>query len=229
VRPEDLTAEQQVLVRATMALVARCADDVAGRYHGQVEARELLGPGTIALYESAVTYRPEQGVSFSHYARHNVRGRMHRAIKADRLSARERVEQAMEQGYEMVSAHLEEPDPFEVVDEKPLDLAQQDCVDVLTAALIAGLEADAEANGEGAILDRLALRREVAKLPPREQELLVLLYVQELTSAEAAKKAGLTLRTLHRRHMRVLAMLRVALGLAAEGSEPRLRQRKKIK
>jgi RNA polymerase sigma factor (sigma-70 family) len=218
-------ASVEALVHANMALVIRCAADVAARYHGQVQARELLGPGTIALYEAAATYRADLHPSFSHYARNQVRGRMHRAIRTDRPPLRSRAEQ----GDERVSAHLDEPDPFDVVDERPGESAEQDGLDMLTATLVAGLEADAESRTEGATVDRLALRREVAKLPRREQELLELLYVQELTLVEAVKKLRLTLRTAHRRHLGVLEMLRVALGMGEKrprGASPATKTRR---
>jgi RNA polymerase sigma factor (sigma-70 family) len=91
-----LTDEQQALVRRALPMVRHWAARIAGRSRGRVKARELLGPGTLALYEAVRTYLEAQHPSFEYYAEIHVRGRMIDAIRMDTWSLRDRLEFLME-------------------------------------------------------------------------------------------------------------------------------------
>jgi RNA polymerase sigma factor (sigma-70 family) len=184
--------------------------EVAGRYHGRVEAEELYGPGTIALRQAVLAYRAERHPCFTDYAKHHVHGRMIDAVAKEHFSLGVRVELAMERGYEYFCAHLPERDPFAAGDDPPLDDANQACSDVLTAAIVGGFEA-IKAGGEDAAVDRLALRNAVAKLPEHERRVLSLLYEQGMTPDEVATEVRVHPNTAHNLHTSALRKLRKAL------------------
>jgi RNA polymerase sigma factor (sigma-70 family) len=227
-----LTPDQLALVREGSHLVASCAEDIARRKRGLTRKEELLGPGTIALYEAAMAYEEDRHPSFLHYARYHVYGRMLDVVRADHFSLRARVEHAMERSFSRMMSHQElDVDMFRDSDEELREGAHRGCADMLGANFLAGLLGAEQVNPEQDVSEReeyvtcLALLREgIATLPAHERVVLELFYVKGMTLDEVAGETGTHANTAQRRHVAGLRRLRKFLADRGVTRAPRVNE-----
>jgi RNA polymerase sigma factor (sigma-70 family) len=203
-----LTPAQEATLCAWLPLVPQCAKEVAAPRLDLVDPRELYAPGTFALREAVVCYREDLHPSFPEYAKHHVRGRMRDAVREEHFSTRARVERAMELGFEPLGSCWAEPDPSAMAAE--LAAANKAGQDALAAATVARLEA-ARAGEEGAVVDRIALRQAMARLPRRERAVLELQYAQGMSLDEVAAELRIHANTALMWHKSALRRLRAML------------------
>jgi RNA polymerase sigma factor (sigma-70 family) len=205
-----LDPEQRRLFDEGMPMVEQCAREVGKRYH--VPHRDLLGPGTIALYEAVETFDRGQHASFSVYARHHLRGRMIDAIRFESPSRADRIERVMERAYERVMAtHTVPVDIVHDSEEAILDASRKTQAEILAASVLAGLlDAQKEDPAEG-VIERLWLRDGVARLVKHERAVIHLVYWEHHTLEEAAAALGIPPITARRRHASALQRLHALL------------------
>lgn len=211
-----LTPQQLALVEHALPLVWHCAETIARKHRGHVQARGLHGAGTIALSNAVRRYRPDRHPSFEYYAKSHVCGRMLDAIKQDQMSFGERVAIAMESAaaaYE--ETHVIDVDLLvaeEAELERGMDLG---CEDLLTDVHLAGLfearrltpeDALAAREEYGAIVE--VFQEILPRLPREELEVLILVHQDEQTLEEASQALGIHVNTAQRRRTRALRRLR---------------------
>jgi RNA polymerase sigma factor for flagellar operon FliA len=214
-----LTPRQQLLVKTYLPMVEKNAASVARRHGNQVSPAELLGPGAVALHEAAATYEEEKHPDFEHYARHHVRGRMLDAIRAERFSARARVERAMERGFERFATHqILEVDTVMESEERILEEAERGGDDALAAAVLAGMLEQQNHDPEALFIAREeqeralgALKKGIEALAAHERRVIRLVYEQSMTLDEVARELSKGLRTVQRHHVCALRKLRMCL------------------
>lgn len=67
--------------------------------------------------------------------------------------------------------------------------------------------------------DATSLREAISSLPPKQQEVLYLLYNEGLTRGEAAERLGISLAAVHRRNRNATKSLRTILRQRGRGEE----------
>jgi len=75
-----------------------------------------------------------------------------------------------------------------------------------------------DAGADGGFDDRVVLAAELAKLPRRQREVLVLRYLADMTEVQVAEHLRISQGSVKQHHRRGLAAMRSALGGREEGS-----------
>lgn len=213
--PRPLTPEQQRYIKHGLALVERGAVAIARSYHPLVKREELLGPGTIALYEAVHAYRPERHPHFLQYAQYHVCGRMLDAVRTDHCSLRARVERAMDRAFYRMISHQEVAvdlfaDPPEKVQEGVRSGSADLAAATYLAALLEGHEASQEdqiVELEGQLATLASLHEGLASLNPYEREVIRKVYEEKLTLDEVSEHVSVPARSCQRRHASALRKL----------------------
>jgi RNA polymerase sigma factor (sigma-70 family) len=209
---EPLTADERRLWEEGVPLVKQCAAEIARRYHGLTEAKDLLAPGAFALREAARRYDPQKGRSFPVYARHHVRGRMIDDVCEQHFSLRAKVERAMDRSFEVLEAHHEpEVDYFEHDDDEILAITRKGADEVVAAAVAAAFDVVEGEDPEQAMLDHLALQKAIASLPRVEREVVEKVVREGLFLDEAAEALKIHPNTAARRYARAVLKMRAFL------------------
>ena len=154
-----------------------------------VSADDLVSYGVIGLIRALERFDPDQGVKFSTYCAHRVRGAMLDAIRS--LDWVPRAERDREKRGEVQPARMEQ--------------AELELLDTLAA--------DGPPELAEEITAERAWRHAMA-LPPRERRVLMLRYRSGLAPEQVARALGCSLQQMRRLHARALARLREELGLA---------------
>lgn len=212
--PPALTAAQRALIQDGLALVERGAVAIARSYRPRVRREDLLGPGTLALYEAVVDYREDRHPDFLQYAQYHVCGRMLDAVRIEHYALRARVERAMDRAfYRMISHQDLDVDLFTAGDEKVCDDARRGNAELAAATYLAALlegQANAEAQVvelEGQLATLESLHEGLANLTPEEREVIRRVYEGGLTLDQVAREVGLPARSTQRRHAGALRKL----------------------
>jgi RNA polymerase sigma factor for flagellar operon FliA len=233
-------AQRDQLVLAHVDLVKTMAHRLHRRLPSQVEVSELVGAGVVGLIDAAGRYEPALGVPFDAFARRRIHGAMLDALRG--VDSVPRSVRRLKRQAEDVMTRLRhtlnrEPEPEDIALEMGLTLDQyQRMLDDFRSAEIGvarTVTRDGESTdllslaidpdgGPAVHLERRELRRHLAaaltRLPPREQQVLSLSYVEELTLAEIGRVLGVGESRVSqiRTHavMRLRSLLRVWLAPA---------------
>jgi RNA polymerase sigma factor (sigma-70 family) len=201
-----LTPEQRRLFDLGMPMMRQCTGEIGAQYH--YPGRDLLGAGTLALFEVVRTYDAEQHPSFPVYARSHLRGRMIDAIKAEPSSKSARIERVMERAFEIVSSHhVVGANLFRDSEDRILEAARAGQTEVLAAAFLAGLLDRQKDDGEDGMIERLWLREGLDRLERREREVMHLVYREQKTLDEVAAALRITPKMAQKRHAAALRAL----------------------
>jgi RNA polymerase sigma factor (sigma-70 family) len=222
--PDDggppFTHDELERIHDGMALVTRCAFEVASRLRGRVKPRDLLGAGTLALMAAARAFQPSRSDNFDNYAGHHIRGRMLDAFNADRLPLLDRA------GYEMdrAAAHFGAQQTYAVhwfnATEAELEEAMDEgCHQLLMATSAAGLLAthhpSAEVLAEEQELYALAceaLEIALKELAPDDREVVLRHHRANMSLEAIGQRLGVHVNTVGRRHRRGMRSLRTAMA-----------------
>jgi RNA polymerase sigma factor (sigma-70 family) len=215
-----LSAEQRRRVTMALPMMERCCAWFVRHYPGLFSQEELLAPATIALCEAARTYRPEEHVSFGHYAKNNVQGRLFRFVKKECGTLRVKVERAMRRAQHDVSGRLRLPVDTCTDDEETLRDAMRDgAAQVAAAMFLAALQETRGATPEeqlialeGEVKRREAVTRAIVALPPELREVIVLVYVHDQSFVDIAAAVGIHANTASNRHARAIRLLHKVLA-----------------
>jgi RNA polymerase sigma factor for flagellar operon FliA len=201
------------LVMAHVDLVKSMAGRLRRRLPSQVELSELVSVGVLGLIDAASRYQPSLGVPFDAFARRRIHGAMLDALRGlDSVprSVRKRQRQAEDATSRLRQSLGREPESDEIAQALGIDLDEYlrlldelRMTEVATAresedgdgvVRLIDLAIDADA-GPHVKLERLELRRRLAdalrQLPLREQQVLSLSYVEEMTLAEIGRVFGI--------------------------------------
>ncbi|HTN90442.1 sigma-70 family RNA polymerase sigma factor [Sorangium sp. So ce1151] len=210
-----LTPAQQALVASALHEVSGAARRLAPRLRKHLSFDELMSLGRTGLVEAALAYDPAQNDSFPRFARYRIRGAMldgylREAQEQDRVLAL-----CMRGGYEYVARRRRQGDVMTDADGKAEERLL-DHVDGLAASVFATAAGMAKpATGEEALSRRQVherahalLRSSLARLTPREAEVVSMHYVD----GRPLKEVGAALRIPHPGAYRVHDRAIVRLG-----------------
>jgi RNA polymerase sigma-B factor len=224
-RDGDLLAREQ-LVKRFLPLARHLATRYCNR--GADELEDLLQVASFALIKAVDRYEPDRGAAFSSFAVPTVVGELRRHFRDSGWALR--VPRRIQEQVLEVNATVEElraelgrsPTPGEVADR--VGFPVEEVLDAIhageaynTVSLDAPLRAHdgrratiADSIGENdAGLElaesRPALRRAIGTLPEREQVILRMRFIEDLTQTEIAERLGIS-------QMHVSRLLRAALG-----------------
>jgi RNA polymerase sigma factor for flagellar operon FliA len=220
-------AERDALALAHTDMVRRVALRIARRLPPHVDRSDLVSVGMIGLLEAASRYRPSTGVPFEAFARRRVQGaimdslreldwvpRSVRALERKAAAAASILRQqlgrepsqeeiAAEIGVETASpaiaSVLHEGTPGEPLQEDVGTLEQ--CADPAESAEVLVLRSELTAR----------VRREVSRLPVREQRILDGYYQHDLTMGEIGAGIGVCESRVSQLRSAAVARLRAVL------------------
>lgn len=196
------------LIRQYQAL----AQSMVTRFCRRIEEREDLEQVVqIALVRALDRFEPERDVEFSTFAWATVRGEIKRYYRDH--SWRLRVPRRLQEHYLVVSAAIDElshelsrsPTLPEIASVTGLSLEEVvEAIEVRRAYRVASLDAPAREDGEEqlpvggldpgmtAAEDRTVVESLVSRLPEREQRIVMLRFVHEMTQSEIAERVDLS-------------------------------------
>lgn len=210
--------EAKPLAEENLGLVHHCANRFRGR---GIDYEDLYSAGCLGLLKAVKAFDSGRGVKFSTYAVPVILGEIRRlfrdggtvkvsrtlkelSLRLQRLSEGFRQEKGREPTVSEL-AELSGAEPSQVA--QALEVSQP--VLSLTAPDDEGgqLEVPTESPDE-AIVDLLALRQIMERLPEQDRMLLELRYFRSLTQSKTAKILGMTQVQVSRREKKLLAQMR---------------------
>lgn len=202
-------------------LVHRVARRIARRLPRDVSIDDLIGAGTIGLLAALTRYDDERADHFEYYAEVRIRGAILDELRAmDWLprSVRRNVRRTAEAEHTLTGRLGRPPSEREVAEHlggapRRLPVALSRAVVHLEDVREGGAEAlPAQAEVPTTHLESDERRREVAaaiaRLPMRDQQILSLYYVEELTMKQIGELMGITESRVCQLHTRLVERLR---------------------
>ncbi len=202
---------------------------IVRRYYGRgVEPDDLYQLGCIGFLKAVQGFDFSYGTCFSTYAVPKIAGEIRRflrddgAVKVSRTireqaqtlySARERLrhdlgrEPALSELAEATGLSVEEIAQTELATETPESL-QQETAEGLTLEGILGTEAPEES-----IVERIALREAIDRLPEKERMTILLRYFRGMTQEQTARVLGVSQVQISRLERRGLERLRASFAV----------------
>lgn len=200
---------------------------LANRFRGRgIEYEELFSAGSLGLVKACDNFDESRGLCFSTYAVPVILGEIKRlfrdggAVKLSRslkelsLRARKAREEFLKSGKEPTISELAEhlgistEEAAEAIQASapPLSLTAFDSEDNDNANIEIPVE-----SAESSLIDRLALRQCLERLPKVDRTLIILRYFRNKTQAETGELMGLSQVQVSRRERKILESLRLQL------------------
>lgn len=227
-----------LLLRAAAGDGAACSElvesnsgliwSVARRYFGRgVDSDDLYQLGCLGFLKAVRGFDPAFGTQFSTYAVPKIAGEIRRflrddgAIKVSRslreqaamvFTARERLKNAL--GREPALSELSEETGLSAEEIAQCELAVA-APDSLQRETGDGLTLEGALGGESpeeGLIERIALREAVDRLPEREKMTILLRFFKGLTQEQAARLLGVSQVQVSRLERRAIEKLRLALS-----------------
>lgn len=216
------TAAQSKIIEDNLGLVHASARRFMGR---GIEYDDLFQAGCMGLVKAVLGFDTGRNVQFSTYAVPVIMGEMRRLFRDDgpvkvsrslkelslkALRTRERLRAVL--GREPTLTELSQSlgiEPAEIAEAldaamTPISLTVDDDGD--------DVQADIRCEGdEEMLVDRLALKDAILKLPAGDRTLIILRYFKNRTQSETAKKLNMTQVQVSRREKKILEQLRFKL------------------
>lgn len=196
---------------------------LANRFRGRgVEYEELYAAGCVGLVKAVDRFEPERGLCFSTYAVPVILGEIRRlfrdggSVKISRSLKELSVKAARLRDQLSANGEPRISDIAQALGVTPEEAAEALCAGIPPVSLDHGGE-DGEplpvpsASGEGALIDRLALRQCLSELSGEDREILMLRYFRRKTQCETAQILGMTQVMVSRRERKLLKELREQL------------------
>lgn len=196
---------------------------LANRFRGRgIEYEELFSAGSLGLVKAYDNFDASRGLCFSTYAVPVILGEIKRlfrdggAVKMSR-SLKE-LSQKTARARETLMKGGEEPTLSEIAEY--LGVSLEDVAEAVRASepvvsLTApeeGGEVDVPVEGaENSLIDKLALRQCLAKLPADDKTLILLRYFRGKTQTETARIMGMSQVQVSRRERKILGELRLQM------------------
>lgn len=200
---------------------------LANRFRGRgIEYEELFSAGSLGLVKAYDNFDESRGLCFSTYAVPVILGeikrlfrdggavKMSRSLKELSLRAQRAREELTKNGREPTVSELAEylgvtlEEAAEAVQASapPLSLTACDENDDNGAELDVPVESE-----ESSLIDRLALRQCMEKLPKDDRTLIILRYFRSKTQTEVAELMGMSQVQVSRRERKILERLRLQM------------------
>lgn len=210
-------------VNENLGLVHACAI----RFRGKgIEYEDLYQAGCEGLIKAADRFDPDLGYRFSTYAVPVIMGEIRKMfrdggiIKVSR-SIRELSIKVNRVGDEFMKEHGREPTVSELA--KRLDTTEEAVTEAIGSSVPPVSLTISNEDGEiqndipipshdGKIIELMALRTELEKLPAIDRELVKLRFFKRVTQSAAARQLGMTQVQVSRREKKILELLRKKLG-----------------
>lgn len=189
---------------------------------GQFSREELYQQGVVGLMKALNRFDPTRGTAFSTYAARMILGEMrmlHRMnapihISRTEIDARRRIRRAQD----MLCAKLSrEPTVSELASVLQMDAEEL----MLHMEMVSVGSTDSESPGKGARAElipdpedwqrRIELQDILARLPERDQQLILLRHRAGLTQVQAGQRLGMTQMQVSRRESIIRTLLKRAL------------------
>ena len=215
---------RKILIEENLGLVHHIVKRFAGRGY---EVEDLFQTGTIGLMKAIDHFDLSYDVKFSTYAVPLIAGEIRRflrddgAIKVSRslreqaamvFTARERLKNAL--GREPALSELSEETGLSAEEIAQCELAVA-APDSLQRETGDGLTLEGALGGESpeeGLIERIALREAVDRLPEREKMTILLRFFKGLTQEQAARLLGVSQVQVSRLERRAIEKLRLALS-----------------
>ncbi|HVZ87661.1 MAG TPA: sigma-70 family RNA polymerase sigma factor [Polyangia bacterium] len=216
------------LVEKHLSLVQGIARKLKKTLGASIEIDDLVGYGSKGLVEAAERFDPKHGVAFSTFAYYRIRGAMYDGLRS--MGWYSRADYARYRAEERANEYLRNRADREGVAQAEgapppdQDAALAEVNEILSSVAtvhITSLEAAAAVPDESlpapdaaAHSRRLSerVRAAVARLPPKERQLMELYYFADKNLEEAGTEMGLSKSWACRLHARAVELLRAALG-----------------
>ena len=198
---------------------------VVRRYYGRgVEPDDLYQLGCLGFLKAVRGYEPDFGTQFSTYAVPKIAGEIRRFLRDDGSIKVSRTLKERGMAVRAVRARMvvelgREPTLSELAAEMGLEAEEIAAAQTATEE-VASLQAQTGESGltlegllssggmEEQVLERLALRTALSRLPEREQSVLLLRYYKGLTQVQTAKVLGISQVQVSRLERRAVERLR---------------------
>lgn len=212
------------------------AGQLARRFANRGEAYEdLLQVGAVALISAVDRFNPEMGIEFGAFATATIIGELKRHLrdKGWAIRAPRRIQETyLELGHavtEMTQRLGRTPTVAEI--SKEISVSEELLIEAMvagqgySAVLMSATDHDdsspAATHGGvdpefSKVEDRLLLEPAIASLPPREQEIMRMRFIDGLTQSEIATRIGVSQMHISRLINSSLASLRRTIGQGAE-------------
>lgn len=199
---------------------------LANRFRGRgIEYEELFSAGSLGLVKAYDNFDESRGLCFSTYAVPVILGeikrlfrdggavKMSRSLKELSLRAQRAREELTKSGREPTISELAEH--LGVTPEEAAEAVQASAPPL---SLTAGDDNDNGAeldvpveSAESSLIDRLALRQCMEKLPKDDRTLIILRYFRSKTQTEVAELMGISQVQVSRRERKILESLRLQM------------------
>ncbi len=214
-----MSAREENICR-NMPLVHSCARRFIGR---GLEYDDLYQAGCLGLIKAVDGFDESRGLCFSTYAVPVILGEIKRlfrdggAVKVSR-GLKELSVKLLRERQELYAQTGREPTVSELAER--LSITREEATEALGASLpplsLTREDDDREeetldipvSGGEDRIIDRLALKKVLADLPPNDRSLIVLRYLKRQTQQETARALGMTQVQVSRRERQILSRMR---------------------
>ncbi len=217
----DRTAEKHALVASLGRMPEALARSIAMRAGALHLLEDLVAAATAAGPRAAASYTPVEGVPFSEFAKHHIRGAVYDLLRHEgrQQTFRRAAEMAAHHACVQVAPSREEAvnprQDDDVTCRRKLTAYASAKLSAITVALWLEAERTEPDPEEAAALRSFidVMRAEVALLRPSDQTLLRCLYEAGMTLEEAAREAGIAHPTAKVRHRKLLARLRESFAV----------------
>lgn len=210
------------LVREHSVLVLKIAKKIKRKLPSHIELDDLVQSGFIGLIEAAKSFKSDQGASFETFASIRIRGSILDDLRKSSWNSREVIKNLKEVGMavnKVEQKHMRPASAEEVAKEMNLTLEEYDhiCQHINTNNVtrisdtgdddqMASDEPSPEVHATDSDL-KARVQAILPTLPEREQILLSLYYIEELTFREISEVLNLTEARVCQIHASVLAKL----------------------
>jgi RNA polymerase sigma-B factor len=229
--PVDRSRARGELVELHLPLVEHCARRFANR--GE-PFEDLVQVGTVGLIKAVDRFDTGRGVEFSTYATPTILGEIKRHFRdkgwAIRVPRRlQELRMSIASATSELSQHLgRSPTPREVAERLGVGI-EEVLEGIASANAYSTLSLDAgegSEDGLGSLLEtmgvaddalehvdiRESIRPLIARLPPRERQILLLRFFGQMTQSQIAEEVGISQMHVSRLLTRTLAELRESIG-----------------
>lgn len=214
-----MSAREEAICRH-IPLVHSCARRFIGR---GLEYDDLYQAGCVGLIKAVDGFDETRGLCFSTYAVPVILGEIKRlfrdggAVKVSR-GLKELAVKLLRERQELYAQTGREPTVSELAER--LSITREEATEALGASLpplsLTREDDDREdetldipvSGDEDRIIDRLALKKVLADLPPNDRSLIVLRYLKRQTQQETARALGMTQVQVSRRERQILSQMR---------------------
>jgi len=227
VLPGELDARRRELVEAHLPLVQQVAAKWRARCRTSLSHADLVQVGALALVEAARRYDPSRCDSFGAFAHERVRGAICDTLRQlDPLSRRRRAAVRALEGAmaDCTTPGAGEPDPMQLATKLGWSMSAVEEARADRAALASGwaqtletVDTAGEEDPFSALLrgeEHALLQHAIQELSERQQLVLSLYYVEELSLREIGEVLGVTESRVSQIRTAAIASLRASLALS---------------